>query len=548
MYQLQLTQSLVTAQPETPYRPMTIAALLHQQVAARGPEPALREVLTDGAIGREWCFADLLADSERLGRALAGRHERGERIAIFADNIPEWVLMELAAPLAALTLVTVNPALGADELRYVLEQSRASAIYFARSVRGNPLEPVVEAACNLVPTIAHRIALTDHAALFEGESSGLLRDTVPTDVVQIQYTSGTTGRPKGAMLHQAGLIQNGFDSWHRLGANPGETMLTTLPLFHTAGCALSVLGGLAHGMTLLLARAHDTALLTRLIERERPALLVVVPTVLVNLIEEAERTGRDLASFKAIMVGGAMVSPELIARARRAFHAPVQIIYGQTEASPGITLAWSGDADEGMSGTIGQPLPHMDVAILDTASGAVCPVGSQGEICCRGYNVMSGYNDNPQATAAAIDADGWLHTGDLGTMNERGYVSLTGRVKDMIIRGGENLFPVEIENAMLEHDAILEVAVVGIPDEKWGEIVACFMRPAGDARPRTDELKRFIRDRLSPQKTPAHWIWVDGWPMTGSGKIQKFALRDAYLKGEFASSLVAPLPVQPTSA
>ena len=186
-----------------------------------------------------------------------------------------------------------------------------------------------------------------------------------------------------------------------------------------------------------------------------------------------------------------------------------------------------------MCGTIGQPPPHIEVSIRDTHDNSICAIGKQGEICCRGYNVMSGYNDNPKATAEAIDPEGWLHTGDLGRMDSRGYLRITGRVKEMIIRGGENLFPVEIENAMLEHEDILEVAVAGIPDEKWGEQVACFMRAKTDRRPAPTELKQFVRDRLSPQKTPIFWIWVNEWPLTGSGKIQKFALREAFQNGKY---------------
>jgi fatty-acyl-CoA synthase len=533
VYRVELTQSLFPAQADTPCRPTTIADMLRDQVGARGNAPALREILSDGAIGREWTYADLLRDCERLGRALASRHERGARIAIFANNVPEWIWMELAAGLAGLTLVTVNPAFNARELRYVLEQSRAEAVYFVPSVRGNPIAPIVEQACADLRAVGHRILMTDHAALFDGETCGTLRRSAPDDIVQIQYTSGTTGFPKGALLHQKGLIQNGFDTVHRWGAEAGDQMLVMMPLFHTAGCALSVLGGLANGATLLLAPGFDPEMIARVIERERPALLLGVPTMIVCLIDEAKKTGRDLTSLRSVMSGGAMVAPELVSAARRTFGAPIQIIYGQTETSPGITLAWSDDADTDLSGTIGQPLPHMDVAILSTTDHRVCPLDVQGEICCRGYNVMTGYNDNPEATAAAICSQGWLHTGDLGTMDARGYLKITGRVKDMIIRGGENLFPAEIENAMLEHDAIMEAAVVGIPDEKWGELVACFMRGRGAERPEPEILKAFIRDRLSPQKTPSYWIWVDQWPLTGSGKIQKFALREAFVRGDY---------------
>jgi fatty-acyl-CoA synthase len=228
------------------------------------------------------------------------------------------------------------------------------------------------------------------------------------------------------------------------------------------------------------------------------------------------------------MSGGSMVAPELCRQSQATFGAAVQIVYGQTEASPLITLAWHDDSVEDLTQTIGQPVPHIEVSIRDPGSNEVAPIGGQGEICARGYLVMLGYNDNPEATAAAIDAEGWLHTGDLGTMDARGYLTITGRVKEMIIRGGENLFPAEIENAMLEHDAIAEVAVVGIPDDTWGEQVACFMRASGTERPSDADLKAFIRERLAPHKTPVYWVWVDEWPLTGSGKIQKFKLREAF--------------------
>ena len=536
MYQAELTQSLFEARHDKPLEPMTIPGLLASQAKARGDALALREVLADGAIGRTWTYAELLRDSERLGRALSSRHPAGARIAVFANNVPEWVLLEMAVAFAGLTLVTVNPSFGDRELRYVLEQSRAEAIYFVPEVRGNALAPIVEEACAELPRVRDRILLTDHTALFDGEDRGDLNPSGPDDIAQIQYTSGTTGFPKGALLKQSGLIQNGLDSVGRWDAVPGDQILVMMPLFHTAGCGLLVLGGLANGATLLLARGFDAAVLARVIARERPEFVLGVPTMIVGLIEEAETAGLDLSSVKSVIAGGAMVAPDLVAKSREVFGAPIQIVYGQTETSPVITHVWHDEVEPDLSGTIGQPLAHMDVAILAMADKSVCPIGVQGEICCRGYHVMAGYNDNPEATAAAIDKDGWLHTGDLGTMDSRGYLKITGRVKDMIIRGGENLFPAEIENAMLEHPEILEVAVVGIPDDKWGELVACFMRPRGSERPPPPELKAFIRERLSPQKTPTFWIWVDRWPMTGSGKIQKFALRDAFVRGDYSAA------------
>ena len=535
MYRVTLSESLFLATGGDRPPAVTIGEMLRRSANANPAQMALRELLFDGTIGREWTYAALLEDAERLARALSTRHDEGARIAVYANNCPEWVLLELACGLAGVTLATVNPSYQKSELAYVLSQSRSEAIYYVAEFRGNPMAQIVDDACAEASNVSRRILLTDHKALYDGEHEGELRKPKPNDPVQIQYTSGTTGFPKGAMLHHDGLIQNGVDLLQRGGVRDGSVMLQNMPLFHTTGCAIQILGGFALGATILLAPIFDPAMLADVIERERPSFGLAVPTMVIALLDEAEKSGRDLSSFAGFQSGGSMVAPELVRRFRDAAGVPIQIIYGQTEASPAITAAWPDDAPEDLSETIGQPLPFMDVAIFDAATGEILPIDAQGEICVRGYNVMIGYNDNPAATAAAIDERGWLHTGDLGSMDSRGYVRITGRVKEMIIRGGENLFPAEIENAMLEHDAVAEVAVVGVPDEKWGEQVACFMRAVdGAPTPDATALKAFIRERLSPQKTPAYWLWIEDWPLTGSGKIQKFKLREAYEAGAFA--------------
>jgi fatty-acyl-CoA synthase len=223
-----------------------------------------------------------------------------------------------------------------------------------------------------------------------------------------------------------------------------------------------------------------------------------------------------------------------VRRVRAAFGCKFETVYGQTETSPLLTQTFGDDSLEDLCNTVGQAMPQTELAILDPATSSVVPVGAVGEICARGYCLMLEYNDNPKATAATIDADGWLHTGDLGTMDSRGYVKVTGRVKEMIIRGGENLFPAEIENVLLEHVDVAEVAVVGVPDERWGEIVACFLRLAPGATLDRTVLVAHCRERISPQKTPAHWVEIQEWPLTGSGKIQKFVLRDRFIAGEFS--------------
>ncbi len=532
MYGVRLTESHFPAQNGARVPSLTIGDMLRRSAKRYGADLALCEIQADGARGREWSFEALLADAERLGRALASRHAKGARIAVWANNIPEWILLELGAALAGLTLVTVNPSYQARELKFVLEQSRAEALYYVAAVRGNALAEIAERVCAEIPSIRHRILLTDSDALYEGAERGELPDVSPRDAVQIQYTSGTTGFPKGALLHHEGLVQNSLDSVTRGGLGRGDRFIHYMPLFHTTGCAILTLGALNVGASMFLAPVFDPALAVRLIERERATFLLGVPTMIVAMIEEAVKTGRDVSSLKGAMSGGAMVAPELVRKAKEVFGVTIQIVYGQTEASPVITQAWADDSLEDLTQTIGQPMPHVDVSIRDPQTNRTLPIGAQGEICARGYLVMTEYNDNPEATAKTIDSEGWLHTGDLGRMDARGYVTITGRVKEMIIRGGENLFPAEIENAMLEHEAIAEVAVVGVPCPVYGEQVACFMRAKGEARPDAPSLKKFIRERLSPQKTPLYWVWVTEWPLTGSGKIQKFRLAESFQKGE----------------
>ncbi|MEE4315347.1 MAG: AMP-binding protein [Erythrobacter sp.] len=537
MYQLNLTQAYFPAQPDPDYRERTIEDVLREQARMRPDAMALRELLADGTVGREWTYASLLADAERCGCALASRHRPGARIAIMGGNCPEWVLVELGAALAGLVLVTVNPSFTMREVRYVLDQSGAEAVYYQPHVHGSALRPVVDEAAAGTPASTFIIDIEDHGDLFAGEGDGKLRPTKPHDVVMIQYTSGTTGFPKGVLLHQHGLVQSNHALFTRWQVGPGKAVMCPFPLFHTAGSAVCVMGTFSHGACLLLVSVFDPVAVAKAIEREQPFMLGGVPTMLYAVIEAAKATGTDVSSVGTVVSGGAMVQPELNRAAQATFGVPVLIVYGQTETYPTLTATWPSDTGAQLLETIGQPIPRVEVAILSPDNNSVCAIGEQGEICMRGYNQMAGYNDNPQATAETIDKHGWLHTGDLGTMTANGYLKITGRVKEMIIRGGENLFPAEIEAALLEHPAIADVAVAGVPEEKWGEIAVAFMRLAeGSGRPADDELRAFIRERLSPQKTPAHWVWVREFPLTGSGKVQKFQLAEQFAKGELAQA------------
>lgn len=514
-----------------PLRESTVGGLLRAAAAAAPGRIALKEVSFAGEIGRSWTYAALLQVSLRLARGLSARHLPGERIAVWAPNIPEWILLELAAALAGLSLVTVNPSLTRREVAYVLSQSRAAALYHVRSYRGNDMAATAAALREELATLRIVVDLCDPVALFGNMASAPLPAVEPRDPAQIQYTSGTTGFPKGAVLSHRGLVNNArlFAQRYRLGE--GDVFLTFMPLFHTGGCGLSVLGSIAQLATIVLCPLFEPELMNRLVEQERVTHFMGVPTMLVGMIQALATHPRDMSSVRGVVAGGSMVAPDLVRQARAAFGVGLQVVYGQTETSPVLTMTHPDDSPEDMSRSVGQPLPWTEVAILDPQSRAMLPVGEVGEICARGYMLMSGYNDNPEATAAAIDAQGWLHTGDLGRMDARGYLAVTGRVKDMIIRGGENLFPAEIENVLLEHPDLAEVAVLGIPDARWGEIAVCFMRPRGQRQPPREELLAFCRERLSPQKSPALWVYLREWPLTGSGKIQKFELRQRLLDG-----------------
>lgn len=537
MYQVDLTDSYFPAQADDVVLETTVGGVLRAQAAATPNAEALVEADLSGTLQRRWTYAELLAECERLAHALLTRYRPGERVTVWAPNLPEWVMLEFAAGLAGLTLVTANPAYRPRELKYVLEQSRSVGLFIVSEHRGNPMAQIAAEAAQDIPALREVVDMEDHAALFAGSApDAALPDVQPGDAAQIQYTSGTTGFPKGAVLHHRGITNNARYCYARAGGKAGETTLNFMPMFHTAGCGLETLGAIQTGGRIVLARLFDPGRMLDIIEAEQAHMMLGVPTMLVGLLEAQSAQPRDVSSVRLTISGGSMVQPELVRRIRAAFDCDFQTVYGQTEASPLLTQGRSDDSLEDICETVGQAMPQTELSIRDPKTNKVLPVGEVGEICVRGYGVMLEYNGNPDATAAAIDGEHWLHTGDLGTMDARGYLKITGRVKEMIIRGGENLFPAEIEAVLLEHPDVLEAAVVGAPDEKWGEIVICFLRLAPGAQLDPAALSAHCRERISPQKTPAHWFAVTEWPLTGSGKIQKFVLRDRFVSGEFAAA------------
>ena len=535
MYEVALTEACFPAQRDIDVREITVGGLLREMAARRPDAEALVEVRQSGEIGRRWSYGALLADSERLAVALATRFHPGERVVVWAPNSPEWVLMEYACALAGLVLVTANPAYQVRELRYVLEQSGAVALFLVREFRGNPMAEIGAAAADGLAAVREIVDMNDAAALRAGGGEGAqaLPDVAPGDAAQIQYTSGTTGFPKGAVLSHRGLVNNARYYAGRCGVTESTTWINPMPMFHTSGCGMLTLGSLQAGCRMVLVSLFDPHVIVGLIESQKASIALGVPTMILAMLDAQEASPRDVSTLELISSGGAMVAPELVRRTQRTFGCAFSTLYGQTEHSPVITQHHINDSIDDICDTVGQPSPQTEVSIRRVADNRTAASDEIGEICARSPCVMLGYHDNDEATAEAIDADGWLHTGDLGRMDARGYVTITGRVKEMIIRGGENHFPAEIENVLLEHASVAEVAVVGLPDETWGEVIAAFVRTEGGQELDRDALHAHCRARLSPQKTPTLWCRVDAFPMTGSGKIQKFRLRDGYVAGQY---------------
>ena len=532
MNNVTLTDSYFPALKDLPIKRHTIGEALAETANYRGDNEALVEINQDGRVGRRWTYKQLYEDSLRCAFALASRFKKGAHIVIWSPNSPEWVLMEYAAAMAGLVLVTANPALQEKELRYILEQSDAVGLFLVSEFRGNPMSEIAKDATSGNDAIREIVYMTDHTALFYNPTANSsLPNIKPDHAAQIQYTSGTTGFPKGAVLSHLGLINNANFYAKRCGVKETSSWINIMPMFHTSGCGMVTLGCLNSSCRMILTSIFDAKVIVSLIKDFTVDIILGVPTMILALLEEQEANPTDTKSLKIISCGGANVAPEMVIRVKESFDCKFSTLYGQTEYSPVITQHYLTDTIDDICTTIGQPISQTDVSIQSVKKNIILPVETIGEICARGPSIMHEYYKNPDATAKTIDRDGWLHTGDLGKINARGYVTITGRVKEMIIRGGENHFPAEIENVLRQHDAISDVAVVGIPDKKWGEVIAAFVR-FHDRPVSSKDLKHFCRQEMSAPKTPTLWRLVDSYPLTGSGKIKKFQLRDMELAGQ----------------
>lgn len=529
-----LTTSYWPASNEIALHDTTCGGVLRDAAAHSPHHLALVDGDSLSASPRRWSYADLLRDAERAARAFSATFPPGTHVAVWGPNSPEWVIAQFGLALAGLVMVTVNPAYRASELAYVLRQSRSRGILYASSYRGVDHRALI-ARVNGSEGVELELVMEFErfdAFLAAGEPPAVLPEVIPHMPAMIQYTSGTTGRPKGAMLNHYSITNNAR-MMALLKALDADTInLAVAPLFHTAGCVGAVLGSVQTGGTLLLPSTFDAESMLDLIAARRATFTFAVPTMLVALLAAQSANPRDLSSLRTVFSGGATVPVEIVRRVEAEFGATLIIGYGQTETSPAITHTRLDDDADDKSATIGRALPQVEIKIVDPASGRTLPVDTPGELCTRGFLVMAGYYDMPQATAETIDEHGWLHTGDLCAMDSRGYCRITGRLKDLIIRGGENIYPREIEELLYTHPDIADVAVIGIPDDYWGEEPGAVVLFERGRRATANALREFVGAEIARHKVPQHWFALDAIPTTASGKLQKFKLVEMYRAGE----------------
>jgi fatty-acyl-CoA synthase len=525
----QLTSSVWPADRSQSLLETTLGDLLRRVSREVPDRVALVEGVSDPALRRRWTYANLLRDAERAAHALLTRFTVGERVVLYASNSPEWVLLQYGMSLAGLLLVPVNPAYTARELEFVARNCDAAGIIFEPAYRGRNLcEVIADVGRAKLPNLRELISMETFDSLLSARgSTAELPVIVPHQTLQIQYTSGTTGSPKGALLHHRGVINTARNIALRMRFPDGGIHINAMPMFHIAGSAVAEMGVLALRGTFVLMPHFDAGLMLELFEAERGNATLIVPTMILSLLDHPDRARRDVTSLQTILSGAANVPAALVRRTQEVLNCQICIIFGQTESNGPITLTAPGDSIEDQTETVGKPLPHVDVKIVDPETEVTLPLDTVGEIWVRGYQTMTGYHALPAESKATVRADGWLRTGDLGTMDSRGYVKITGRLKEMIIRGGMHLYPKEMEDVLFDHPEISQVSVLGVPHEKWGEVVATVLLAKDpDRTPSVESLHAFAAARLASQKVPELWFFVKEYPLTPSGKIQKPVLKD----------------------
>ncbi len=476
--------------------------------------------------------------------------KKGEHVAVWAYNVPEWVILQFATAKVGAVLVTVNTYYKANELEYLLKQSDTKFLFLVDKFKD---VSYVETLYKIMPEIKENKKSEKfpyfEKAIYLGTKKfdGLLNfeDVINMgkdvedeklrsienslnchDVVNMQYTSGTTGFPKGVMLTHYNIINNAYWVGQYLGLSNKDRMCIPVPFFHCFGCVLSTLNCVIYGATMVPIEIFDAEKVLKAVDKEKCTVLQGVPTMFIRELNHPDFKKYDLSSLRTGIMAGAPCPIEVMRRVMNDMHAKeITIAYGLTEASPVITMTKRDDDIQKRVETVGKPLPHIDVKIIDPETGNELPPNVPGELISRGYNTMKGYYKMPEATANTI-RNGWLHSKDLAVMDEDGYIKILGRVDDMIIRGGENVYPREIEEFLYTHPKIKDVAVVGVPHSEYGEEVAAFIQLKEGMEASSDEIKQYCKENIARYKIPKYIFFINEWPMTASGKIQKFKLRE----------------------
>ena len=524
------------------------------------------------ALNIRWTYQEYREQANQVAKGLLALGlKQGDHIAVLAANLPEWPLLMMAAAKSGLVLVTVNPVLREAEIEYMLKQGDVQGLFFMARVRDYDhlatIQSLITPGTHNGEVTSERLPMLRYVSLLGMSPAGLLgqegwRPTLfhemvaggavisdealherqaevrPSDPATVIYTSGTTGFPKGALLSHHSLVNNAalIVEWFApLRARVGQELKDTrtcllLPFFHLAGLVGGILCPLYAGGTVCPLLAFDPMKSLQVICHERCTLLGGVPAMLIAMLQQPDFANYDLSSLTVVTAGGAPVPVSLMEQVKARIGADVAIVFGQTEGSCFLTSTHPDDPFELKTATVGKPLPSIDVKIIQPGTDTIVPVGEGGELCYRGYVMMLGYYQMPEKTAETIDAEGWLHSGDLATMNAQGYINIVGRLKDMVIRGGENLFPAEIESFLIRHPKVVDVQMVGVPDALFGEeLLAVVISKAGEHLTE-QELRDYCRGMISHQKIPRYFQFVESYPMTSSGKVQKFVLREQAIK------------------
>ncbi len=486
--------------------------------------------------------------------------KKGDKVAIWSTNNAEWVLTQFATAKIGAVLVTINPAYRTMELEYALKQSEVTTLIMIENFKTSDylrifyeVAPFVRGATpgqihsNKLPYLKNVVCISDekHTGIFKWKdvldfsskiSDEELSERQATldfdDPINIQYTSGTTGFPKAATLSHFNILNNGFFIGERMDFTDKDRLCIPVPFYHCFGMVLANLACATHGATMVLPAAYfDAESVLKAVEKEKCTALHGVPTMFIAELEHPDFNDYNLSSLRTGIMAGSPCPIEVMKRVNNKMHMnEITIAYGLTEASPVITQTATRDTLEHRTETVGKPLPFVEVKLVDPESGKMVPVGEQGELCTRGYNVMKYYYNNPEATRNTIDESKWLHTGDLAVMTEDGYFKITGRIKDMIIRGGQNVYPREIEEFIYTHPKVADVQVVGVPDKKYGEEVCAWIKLKSGETASEEEIKEYCRDNIAHYKIPRYIKFTDSFPMTITGKIRKVEMREISTK------------------